>query len=55
MALYEHRKCGAFGAKPYSLFRPDSTLPLENFQNFESDMNDWYFPNIFAKAENDNV
>ena len=26
MASCEHRSCGVFGAKPYSIFRPGSTL-----------------------------
>ena len=42
----EHRSCGAFGAEPYSIFRPRSTLI---FREFSKALNQTRKTNIFLK------
>ena len=48
MASYEHRSCGvgAFGAKPYSIFRPGNTLI---FREFSKTLNQTRKTDIFLK------
>ena len=46
MASYERRGCGAFGAKPYSISRPGSTLI---FREYSRTLNPTRKTNIFLK------